>query len=236
MPIDYTKRPATPQSSAPPTPQPVAPQPSTGPVKLTKSLPNVSLTKRGQATGQLRVNLNWNARPPGAAQGGGFLKRLAAAGTSSSIDLDLGCLYELTDGSKGVVQALGNAFRNPEAGNPVVWLDGDDRSGTNSAGENLFVDLSQLHRIRRILVFAFIYEGAPNWAAADGVVTLFPAHGPTIEVRLDEARGGAGMCGIAMIQNRGGELSVNREVNYVSGHDKLDRAYDWNLSWTAGRK
>lgn len=236
MPIDYTKRPATPQPAAQPTPPPAAPQPSTGPVKLTKSSPNVSLTKHGQATGQLRVNLNWNARPPGAPQGGGFLKRLAAAGTSSSIDLDLGCLYELTDGSKGVVQALGNAFRNREAGNPVVWLDGDDRSGTNSAGENLFVDLSQLHRIRRILVFAFIYEGAPNWAAADGVVTLFPAQGPTIEVRLDEARAGAGMCGIAMIQNRAGELSVNREVNYVSGHDKLDRAYDWSLRWTAGRK
>lgn len=236
MPIDYTKRPSTtPQPAAAPQPTsaPSTPQPSAGPVKLTKSAPTVSLTKRGQASGQLRVNLNWNARPQGGPQSG-FLKRLA--GGSSSIDLDLGCLYELTEGSKGVVQALGNAFRNREGGNPIVWLDGDDRSGSNSAGENLFVDLSQLSRIRRILVFAFIYEGVPNWAAADGVVTLFPAQGPTIEVRLDEARAGAGMCAIAMLENRAGELSVNREVNYVGGHSQLDNAYGWGLRWTAGRK
>ncbi|MBB2988454.1 TerD family protein [Terracoccus luteus] len=240
MPIDYTKRPQSPSTPTPtagPTAQPVSPPQATGPVKLTKSAPTVSLTKRGQASGQLRVNLNWNARPGGPPAQGGFLKRLAAgASQSSSIDLDLGCLYELTDGSKGVVQALGNAFRNREPGNPIVWLDGDDRSGSNSAGENLFVDLSQLHQIRRILVFAFIYEGVPNWAAADGVVTLFPAQGPTIEVRLDEARAGAGMCGIAMLENRGGELSVSREITYVSGHDKLDQAYGWGMRWTAGRK
>ena len=246
MPIDYTKRPqstptptAAPAAATSPTAPPAGPPQTTGPVKLTKAAPTVSLTKRGQASGQLRVNLNWNARPAGqpAAAQGGFFKRLAAgASQSSSIDLDLGCLYELTDGSKGVVQALGNAFRNREPGNPIVWLDGDDRSGSNSAGENLFVDLSQLHRIRRILVFAFIYEGVPNWAAADGVVTLFPAQGPTIEVRLDEARDGAGMCGIAMLENRGGELSVSREITYVSGHDKLDQAYGWGMRWTAGRK
>lgn len=67
-------------------------------VTLTKAAPTVSLTKGSGATGQMRVNLNWNAGTKGL-----FRK-------AQSIDLDLGCLYELTDGSKGVVQALGNAF------------------------------------------------------------------------------------------------------------------------------
>ena len=39
------------------------------------------------------------------------MKSAAAAVTvSKGIDLDLGCLYELADGRKGVIQALGNAF------------------------------------------------------------------------------------------------------------------------------
>ncbi|MEO3935607.1 hypothetical protein V3N99_02500 [Dermatophilaceae bacterium Soc4.6] len=244
MAIDYTKRPTPPAATNPAAPAPSAspatpaapPSPAApqGAVSLTKAAPTVSLTKRGQSTGQLRVNLNWNARPA-APSGGNFLKRAMAA-SSPAIDLDLGCLYELTDGSKSVVQALGGLFRNREDGPPVVWLDGDDRSGTNSGGENLYVDLGQLARIKRILVFAFIYEGVPNWAAADGVVTLMPAQGAPIEVRLDESREGASMCAIALLENRGGELVVNREVQFYTGQSALDEAYGWGMKWKAGRK
>jgi tellurite resistance protein TerA len=219
-------------------------------VVLTKAAPSVSLTKQGGASGLMRVNLNWNARPPGAPQpqpqpqGGGLLRRMmaaagGAAGASGGIDLDLGCLYEYTDGSKGVVQALGNTFRDqhglgPE---PICWLDGDDRSGATSGGENLFINLAKASSIRRVLVFAFIYSGVPNWAAADGVVTLFPASGPQVEVRLDEADSRSVMCAIALLENAGGELSVRREVRYVQGgHKALDEAYGWGLRWAAGRK
>jgi tellurite resistance protein TerA len=202
-------------------------------VQLTKSAPTVSLTKKGGASGTLQVNLNWNARPPGASSGGGLFKRKGSGG----IDLDLGCLYEFNNGKKGVVQALGNSMQD-RGGYPetVVWLDGDDRSGSNSAGENLYVNLKQLAGIRRIMVFAFIYEGVPNWAAADGVVTLTPVDGPQIEVRLDETQQGKIMCGIAMLDNSAGELQVRREVRYYSGHQELDAAYGWGMNWQQGRK
>ena len=228
MGIDYTKRPATP--AAPSGPSGAAPV-SLSKVTLTKSAPKVSLTKQGSSTGILRVNLNWNARPAG---GGGLFKRSAP-----SLDLDLGCLYEFTDGTKGVVQALGNAFAASPRGvsEPVIRLDGDDRSGTKSDGENLFINLSYAHQIKRVLVFALIYEGAANWAAADGVVTLYPASGPQVEVRLDETRDGARICGIALLESRNGELSVRREVNYIEGSQSaLDRAYGWGMNWAPGRK
>ena len=87
------------------------------------------------------------------------------------------------------------------------------------------------------MVFALIYEGAANWAAANGVATLFPAAGPEIEVRLDDPRDGARICGIAMLESTGGELSVRREVNYLNGAQRaLDEAYGWGMNWTAGRK
>ena len=65
----------------------------------------VSLKKNtASGLGEILVNLNWNSTPVNK----GFLSSLF--GGSSGIDLDLGCLYELKDGKKGTVQALGNAF------------------------------------------------------------------------------------------------------------------------------
>ncbi len=99
---------------------------------LTKAAPTVSLSKQGATmSGELLVNLNWTVRPADTPAGGGFLKRLAAATHANAIDLDLCCLYEFTDGTKGVVQALGNAFQSKNRGSSIISLDGDDRSGTN---------------------------------------------------------------------------------------------------------
>ncbi|MCW2594189.1 MAG: tellurite resistance protein TerA [Pseudonocardiales bacterium] len=243
MGIDYTRRPATPPAAPPaapaapataaaaPTPPggAAAPAVSLSKVTLTKSAPSVSLTKHGGNRGLLRVNLNWDAKPPAK----GLFRK------NTLLDLDLGCLYEFTDGSKGVVQALGNAFRaRPRNSNQdLIWLDGDDRSGTVQTGENLFINLEGLPEIKRILVFALIYEGAANWAAANGVTTISPLNAPPIEIRLDDPRDGARICAIALLTNERGELTIRREVNYLNGAQrKLDEAYGWGMNWTAGRK
>lgn len=218
MAIDYTKRPGS---------EPV----SLTKVTLTKSAPTVSLTKQGSATGIMRVNLNWTARQN---TGGGLLSRL-----QRPIDLDLGCLYEFTDGTKGVVQALGNSFKAglPQVRDALIWLDGDDRSGASAGGENLYINLEQLPHIRRVLVFALIYQGVANWAAANAVATLYPAAGPEVEVRLDNPRNGAQICAIAMVENTGSDLAVRREENYIDGSQPaLDQAYRWGMQWTPGRK
>jgi tellurite resistance protein TerA len=238
MPIDYTKRPSTPAEPAqiptskapPPTAAPTAAPASVSlsKVRLTKSAPSVSLSKHGASRGMLKVNLNWDARPPDK----GFFKK------TQHLDLDLGCLYEFADGTKGVVQALGNSFTaQNRRGKQLLRLDGDDRSGQVSGGENLFVDLTDPSEIRRVLVFALIYEGAANWAAAKGVATLTPVGAPEIEVLLDDPRDGARICAIALISNSGGEITVQREVNYINGAQRaLDEAYGWGMNWTRGRK
>jgi tellurite resistance protein TerA len=221
--IDYNKRPKAQPADAGGV--------SLSKVTLTKSAPSVSLTKRGATGGQLRVNLQWTS---GAQQSKGLFGRLRGGG---GIDLDLACLWEFSDGSKGVVQALGNAFQAPYRGAPIIRLDGDDRSGAAAGGENMFIDLSRVAEIRRILVFTFIYEGVPNWASADGVVTLHPASGPEIEVRLDEPDPSSPTCVIAMLENQGGDLVVRREVRYIrGGQADVDAAYGWGMEWAAGRK
>ena len=90
----------------------------------------ISLEKKSpEGLGEILINLNWNSQPVKQ----GFF------GGSSGIDLDLGCLYELKDGRKGVVQALGNAFGSLNQP-PYISLDGDDRTGAVKTGENLRIN------------------------------------------------------------------------------------------------
>jgi tellurite resistance protein TerA len=197
-------------------------------VTLTKRAPVVSLTKQGGTTGELRVGLNWQAPSGYRSKGGG-------------IDLDLCALFELTDGSKGVVQALGGAFgslRQP----PFILLDGDDRTGAAADGENLTVNLDHLAHFRRILVFVTIYEGARSFAGLHATVTLRPQHGAPIDFALDECTVDSDVCALALLTREGRDLVVRREARYlvprtgVSPQRTVDYAYGWGLNWTPGRK
>jgi len=141
----------------------------------------------------------------------------------------------MQDGSKGVVQALGDAFgRLNDA--PYIQLMGDDRTGSVSDGEWLHINGEQWNKIKRVLVYAFIYEGAPNWKATDGVVTVYAPGQPPIEVRMNEEGGQYGMCAIALFENVGGTVKVSRLVKFYNGHEDMDRANGWGLRWTAGSK
>lgn len=226
----------TPPPAAPPAapPEPVR----LTKVTLTKATPSVSLTKQGGTSGALHVNLNWQVRK----QFSGWSSKFGRpAAMHSDLDLDLCALYELTDGSKGVVQALGNAFgalHQP----PYIHLDGDDRTGAVSTGENLTVNLDHKNDFRRILVFVTIYEGARSFADLNATVTLRPQHGAPIDFSLDECTVPSPVCALALITNTGGDLVVQREARYlvpergVSPQRTVDYAYGWGMNWTPGRK
>ena len=113
---------------------------------------------------------------------------------------------------------------------------GDDRSGQSANGEFLYINGDKLQHIKRICIYAFIYEGVANWAQADGVVTVsVPGH-PPIEVRLDGHEERKNLCAIAMLENVDGQLRVTKLAEYFSGHVQLDEHYGWGLRWQAGSK
>lgn len=191
----------------------------------------VSLKK--QATtglGEILVNLNWNAKPVKK----GFLANLMSG--SGGIDLDLGCLYELKDGSKGTVQALGKAFGSLQKP-PYVSLDGDDRTGAVATGENLRINGNEIAKIKRILVYTFIYEGVANWQQADATVTIRYPGAEDLIVKMDSYTSSYKMCGLALFENQHDEtFSVEKIVQFYSGHRDLDEAFHWGLKWVTGRK
>lgn len=215
-----------PQITPPPPPAEIKPAPpiNLSKVNLTKRGDGISLEKKSNKEhGQILINLNWT-------QG-----KKSLFGFSKSIDLDLGCLFELKDGSKMCVQALGNAFGSLNSP-PYIALDADDRTGESAGGENLRINGKYWDQIERVLVYAFIYEGAPNWAAANATIKIKTPDQPVIIIDLDSHDNTKGMCAIALFENVNEAIKITKLVDYKNGHQEVDRAYGWGMQWQAGHK
>ncbi|MGJ0515564.1 MAG: TerD family protein [Methylomicrobium sp.] len=225
------------ESSSPmPMPPPASAEPAPAPAPQKLNLSKITLEKRGQSIsleknqnglGEIVVNLNWNATPTKSA---GLFSRKA-----EGIDLDLACLWEFQDGARGAVQALGGHFGNLQQF-PFIELDQDDRSGRSIGGETMRINGKYWPEFSRVLIFAFIYEGVPNWSHVDAVITIKCSNQPDIEVRLDSHRNDQFMCAIAMLENVNGQLRITKLVDYFSGHQQMDHAYGWGLNYVAGSK
>jgi tellurite resistance protein TerA len=168
--------------------------------------------------GSLRVNSQWDltARPVGAAR-------------SPQFDVDLGAMYELVDGSRGVVQQLGG-LRGAFERAPFVSHDRDDRAGS-AAGENVFVNLDRGRLIRRVLMFLYSHNGP----LANGRITVDfhpPAGTRPFRIVLDHIPADAHACALALLTPSGEQWTLNRQVRYVAGFQSdLDGIYGFGLRW-----
>ncbi|MEX2971564.1 TerD family protein [Streptomyces sp. C184] len=241
-----------PVTSVPPPPgqhAPVPPAVRLTKVTLTKAAPAVSLTKQGGTSGAMRVNLNWTSGTAGKRLGKTLgrkaMQAMGARGAllppSGELDLDLCALYELTDGAAGVIHPLGDNFGALHAP-PYIQLDGDDRTGAVTAGENLTINLDHQARIKRILIFVTVYAGARSFEGLNATVTLQPQYGAPVDFSLDACTVPSNVCALALITNTGSELVVQREARYlvpapgVSPQRTVDQAYGWGLDWSPARK
>ena len=179
----------------------------------------------GKKTGEILINLNWRTTVE--------KKGLFGLLSKENIDLDLGCMYRLKDGRQSVIQALGNTFGSVTSA-PFIGLDKDDRTGTSTDGENL--RFTRPDMLDYVVVFAFIYEGVPNWSAAKGVVTVKQQGSPDIVINLDNPDNGRIMCALVSIENKNGSLVLTRQERYFHGHEDLDRTYRFGFNWVAGSK
>ncbi|MEI6643739.1 MAG: TerD family protein [Novosphingobium sp.] len=211
---------------APPPPPPPAAPVSLRKISLEKSNSTVSLKKQGATFGEIVLNLNWN-------QDTG--KRGFFSSGSKKIDLDLGVLFEMGDGNKGIIQALGNTFGSFER-EPWIELSGDDRTGAVAAGETIRINGRYFDRFTRIAIFALIYDGVPNWTQTDGIVRMNIPGQPEIEVQMNEGRNDKRLCGIAVIENRNGELKMERHMQYYDSQQPFAEALGFHFRWRSATK
>ncbi|AEI37930.1 TerD family protein [Zymomonas mobilis] len=190
---------------------------------------SISLEKTGSAFGEIVLNLNWSR---GTSPKRGFF---GGNRSNKAIDLDLGCLYIMKDGQKGIVQALGNAFGHFDEA-PYLELSGDDRTGDVLSGETIRINGKHFDEIQRVAVFALIYEGVPNWNETNGIVTITSPGQPPLEVRMTEGRNNMRLCGVALIDNDKGKMKVSRLVEYFGDQKKFADNIGIHLRWTSGSK
>lgn len=191
---------------------------------------SISLQKNNNQYGNISINLKWNQ---GETQSKGIFGFFGGSKVKN-IDLDLGCLYEMQDGTKHVVQALGNLFGSLDNA-PYIQLDKDDRTGSNKEGEFLIINGKQWDKVKRVLVFAYIYDGVTTWNQVDGVVHL-KSDVSEFDIVMDNPVNGKGMCAIALIENVGGEMRITKLNDYYAGHQEMDIAHNWNMAWQQARK
>jgi len=189
--------------------------------------------KQKLSSGEILINLNWNQHPQKAQQSGFFAKIFG--GGNKGIDLDLGCLFEMQAGEKGALQALGNVFGSFDRP-PYVFHLGDDRTGACGEGENMKINLAHINKLKRLLIFAYIYEGAPNWGSTDAVVTIKVPGQPVVEVLMGAENDSRGFSAIALLEFEGNDIKVTRLVTFHNGHSDCDQTYRWGLKWVAGSK
>ena len=201
-----------------------------GKIVLTKASPRIDLTKHNLAGGLYRVNLNWNraftSRPSGLA---------GLFNLNRGIDLDLAACVRLKNGEHTIVQALGEQFGSLDQP-PFVKLMGDDRTGSQAEGEWIHINGDRIDDLAEVIIFTFIYAGAPNWNATDAVVRVDIPGQAKIETRLSDGNEPLPMCAIARIINSGGKLSIERLERYFHGHEEMDRFFGWGFRWRAGWK
>lgn len=221
------------QASPPPIPAATPSSVNLSKITLTKNQSSINLKKKDDF-GKISINLNWNQRPDKSEMPKkGRLSDLFKQ-HSKGIDLDVGAMIRLKSGEKTLIQALGERFGSlTEA--PYVLLRADDRTGQTTGGEWLDINGQQWSQIEEVFIFAFIYEGVPNWAQTDGVVTIHVPGQPPIETRLTEGSAKP-MCAIARLVNQQGSINVERINQYFSGHKDMDKGFGWGFSWQKARK
>ncbi|WP_280870729.1 tellurium resistance protein [Streptomyces sp. MJP52] len=186
------------------------------PVELTKQAPHARIAGRGR----LQVNLNWSA--------------------AAAADLDLGCLVRTRDGRGEAVQPLGATFGSFSRW-PYLELDQDDRTGEESDGETLRVNLEHWRKFEQLVVYVYVYEGAVDFRTLGGVVTV-TAPGGTWRIHLDDSPAGATACAIARLVPGADGLDLTREVRWfsprsgASHQQQIDRAYGFGFEWVWGTK
>ena len=185
---------------------------------------------------EIVINLDWSK--------GSMLKQLFGR----AVDLDLGCFYELRDGSKMLIDGL--QFSHNRGGNrhqvtrqgcydqkPYIWHKGDDRGGGSSSGETILVNPNGVNEIKRIIVYTFIFEGVAKWADTNAVVTVKVPGNEDIVVEMGRQTSNKRFCAIAEL-NFGGDnsITVKKLVTFHDGHSDCDRQYGWGFNYKIGSK
>ncbi len=167
---------------------------------------------------------------------------------NAPVDLDLGCYYELRNGKRKLIDAL--QFSGGEGGPkdrvtkqgcytnpPYIWHTGDDRGDNESSRETIIVNAKGLAFIRRIIVYAYIYEGVAQWNLTDAVVNVNVPYQQSVTVKMGNTNDKRRFCAIAQLDfDNDNAITVKRLVSFHDTHSDCDRQYGWGFKYQQTHK
>jgi tellurite resistance protein TerA len=165
-----------------------------------------------------------------------MIGRLLKIEKKLDIDLDLGCLYEMQDGTRGAVQAFGDLFGSYDAA-PYIQLSGDERTGdAEGDDEYMLINGQKWSEIKRVILYIYIYKGAQDWAQVAPQIQLRIPGEKQIVVSPSVHSKNLSLCVIAGLENNRNGMNVTNYTEFFPGHEEMDRAFGWGLQWDDGHK
>jgi tellurite resistance protein TerA len=183
---------------------------------------------------KIHIGMAWNNII--VEESGGFMGLMKKA-MRKGVDLDLGCFYELTDGTRGILQPFGELFGKYNE-RPFIHHSGDERTG-DAAGDDEYLEVNgrQWSDIKRILIYTYIYKGSNNWNAIKPEVTINLNDGrdPFI-IRPALKKNDLTVCALATLKNVKNGMQIVTHGEYFNSQAAMDRAFGFGLEWEDGAK
>ncbi len=194
---------------------------------------NISISPGPEGFESILIGVEWDNV---AAEKAGFFGKLLKKATRKGVDLDLGCLYELENGERGSIQAFGEKFGQFD-GAPYIALSGDERTGdAEGMDESIRVNGQYWSKIKRMLIYIYIYEGAPNWKEINPHLIIDVPGENDLVVTLGAHDDSLALCAVGGLEHVRGGIRLTNYTEYFPGHPEMDRAFGYGLDWDDGYK
>jgi tellurite resistance protein TerA len=194
---------------------------------------NIAVNVGLEGFGEIMIGAEWDNVHVEQA---GFFGKLLNKATKKGVDLDIGCLYELHDGTRGTLQAFGEKFGSFDAP-PYISLSEDERTGdAEGFDEKLLINGAHWDKIKRVLVYIYIYGGAPNWSLIKPRVFIDVPGENDLMVTLKHHNDALDICAVGGLENIRGSIKLTNYTEYFPGHPSMDRAFGYGLEWEDGEK
>lgn len=181
-------------------------------------------------TKPINIGISWNNIV--MIQAEGMINRLMKKVQKVGVDIDLGCLYELQNGDRGVLQAFGElygAYDRP----PFVHHCGDERTGDKEGfDETMEINAALWSEIKRVLFYCYIYKGPMVWDQIHPEITInIPGMEKPCTLVLEAKDEALSVCALASLENIEGMIEFSAIAEYFHSQASMDRAFGYGIRW-----
>jgi tellurite resistance protein TerA len=193
----------------------------------------IALSPGPNGFGTIYVGCSWNLR---RAKDSSFFGKLLGRTKAIKVDLDLGCLYELQDGSRGALQAFGKNHGSFDHA-PFISLSHDERTGAAPGDdESMRINGTGWQNIKRMVIYAYIYDGAVDWSRVRPEICVKVPGNNALSVKPQVHLQNLSVVAICLVENVRNGFKLTNLTEYFPGQSEMDRAYGFGLQWDDGMK